>query len=129
MGFMMFVLHLSDVGANRQAVIVAAARVLGVSLADAKARVDSSSREIAGGDAKWIAFVRKQLENEGARVVVSYQPEETEWQSYVSDKLSIDKRTCRKCGAPLFFAIPGRTTEEEVVEFARNNDIPNAKEI
>jgi hypothetical protein len=91
--------------------------------------VDSPSGKLATGDAKRIARLRAQLRKVGAQVEVDYAPEEMKLESWPSDKLSLDKRTCRNCGATLFYVVPGKTSEEEIVAFAKTAKLPNASQI
>jgi hypothetical protein len=36
---------------------------------------------------------------------------------------------CKECGEPLFHAIPQATTKEEIMEFARNSNLPDKAKI
>ncbi|VTR96930.1 ribosomal protein L7/L12 [Tuwongella immobilis] len=125
----MFLLRLVDVGASRLRVINTVARILQIPLAQAKTIVDLTPDRITVGDAKRIAFVRRQLQQVGATVAVDYCPEEMHPENWVPANLSTDKVTCARCGEPLFFAIPGRTTEQETVAFAQTSKSPAFRQV
>jgi len=115
----MFALYFADIGTNRLGIIKTLAHVLEVTLAEAKQIVDTPDQRVAVGDAQRIAYVRRQLQAMGAKMVVEYCPEAMNPKSWLTPQLSADGVTCAKCGATLFFAIPGLTTGEGIAEFAR----------
>jgi hypothetical protein len=42
---------------------------------------------------------------------------------------SVNWNRCKECGEPLFHAMPGETTEEQIREFARHSNLPDKAEI
>ncbi len=120
----MFLLSLVDVGPSRLRVINTLASALNIRLAHAKTIVDQTPERVTVGDAKRVAYVRRKLQEAGATVAVDYCPEEMYPETWVTAEMSFDKVTCSKCGAPLFYAVPGQTTEQEIIAFARTGKSP-----
>jgi hypothetical protein len=113
----MFALNITHLGPDRLRLIRAIASMLQIDNASARQFVDA--RRIVVGDARRTAFVRRKLLEAGVGVELGYALEVMDAESWVRDKLSIDKRTCATCGEPLFYAVPGRTTREDIIALGK----------
>jgi hypothetical protein len=122
----MFGLYITDIGQDRLRVIRTLAEVLRIGNSQAKELIDSPEQRVTVGDAKRIAFVRRELQSVGATALVVYAPDEMHPETWATDALSVDKVTCATCGAFLFYVVPGRTSGEEIVAFASKTKSPSA---
>lgn len=125
----MFAIYLLAPGPNRLKAIMTVRRIRGISYADAKSLVEAPRSVIATGNARYIATLRNELKGVGAAIEIAYYPQGMEPERWVNNDNSLDKKACRHCGLPLFFAIPGQTTPEEIMDFGNKATIPNMEEI
>lgn len=90
----------------------------------AKAKVDAAPCVVYEGD-KWVAQkISDELRAAGVASTLRAMPLEhipQDWAAGISD----DRVHCRQCGAALFYAVPGVTSENELIDFATHSAIAN----
>lgn len=119
---------LDDAKEARFQSILALANVAGYTRAAAKSKVDSTPCVVYEGD-KWSAErILSELRAAGALCSLRAMPLDHiphSWAASISDDLT----HCRECGSPLFFAVPGLTSESELIEFVTQAAMANKETI
>lgn len=125
----MFALYLQDAGPNRILILSLLKKMCGLSHGQAKRVLEEARPRLITGTEPELRDIQQVFETQGAHTVIESYPEGIDATAWIRDSLSVDKKTCAKCGAPLFFAIPGLTTKDEIIKFASSGRISHADEI
>ena len=117
----MWELTVMDVGSNRQHAVRLVRDLLGVTLAEARARIDCGADPLVSSDSDFLRPIKAGLEAAGFAVRTRLNVTDDEAADWAADQLTPDKRHCRHCGEKAFFMIPGRTSADSVQNFLRES--------
>ena len=117
----MWELTVMDVGSNRQHAIRLVRDLLGVTLAEARDKIDRGTDPLVAGDSDFLRPIKAGLEAAGIAVHTRLNVTDEEAADWACDELTADKRHCRHCGKKAFFMIPGKTTADSVQAFLQES--------
>jgi hypothetical protein len=119
---------LDSVGANRSEVILTIHNLTGKPIRDAKFIIDSANAVTIRGDRFLVTRIAQSLRDLGVVLHIEFDWDNFDPTVWVDDSISEDKRTCQQCGQSLFYFIPGKTSDSEVIVFRKQANLPLACE-